>query len=60
MKVGKERYEQRRLQNLIILGISVLVVMAALVTIVGLPTAALVLIAGLVLFALDGPETEEG
>jgi hypothetical protein len=52
MKVGKERYEQRRLQNLIILGISVLVLMAALVTMVGLPTAASVLIAGLVVLAM--------
>jgi hypothetical protein len=63
MKVGKERraismgnpwYEQRRLQNLIILGISVLVVMAALVMIVGLPTAASALIAGLVVLAMVG------
>jgi hypothetical protein len=54
MKVGKEWYEQRRLQNLIILGISVLVVMAALVTVVGLPTAASVLIAGLVVLAMVG------
>jgi hypothetical protein len=52
MKVGKERYEQRRLQNLIILGISALVVMAALVTMVGLPTTASVLIAGLVVLAM--------
>jgi hypothetical protein len=63
MKIGKERwaismgnpwYEQRRLQNLIILGISVLVVVAGLVTIVGLPTAASALIAGLVVLAMIG------
>lgn len=47
-------YGQRRLQNHIIPGISVLVVMAALVTMVGLPTAASALIAGFVVLAMVG------
>jgi hypothetical protein len=54
ISMGNPWYEQRRLQNLIIPGISVLVVMAGLVTIVGLPTATSALIAGLVVLAMVG------
>ena len=50
--MGNPWYGQRRLQNLIIPGISVLVVMAAWVTILGLPAAASALIAGLVVLAM--------
>jgi hypothetical protein len=54
ISMGNPWYGQRRLQNLIIPGISVLAVMAGLVTIAGLPTAASALIAGLVVLAMIG------